>query len=102
MEDANDLRRLLSAGHKSRFDEYMDSVREAEIRVQKAQERVNMPLPTAGEFKLEQDVLPERPRQYVQTMLDMIYSAFKTDSTRVATYRIGRENGAGVSDRPRK
>ena len=32
-------------------------------------------------------------------MLDMIYLAFKTDSTRVATYQIGRENGAGVSDR---
>ena len=28
----------------------------------------------------------------------MIYLAFKTDSTRVATYQIGRENGAGVSD----
>ena len=32
-------------------------------------------------------------------MLDMIYLAFRTDSTRVATYQIGRENGQGQSDR---
>ena len=99
LEDANDLRRILSSDDRRRFDEYMDSVREAEIRVQKAQQWVNMPLPTADDFELEQDVLPETPRLYVQTMFDMIYLAFKTDSTRVATYQIGRENGAGVSDR---
>lgn len=99
LEDANDLRRILSSDDQHRFDEYVESVREAEVRVQKAQEWVNMPLPTADDFEFEQDVLPKKPRLYVQTMLDMIYLAFKTDSTRVATYQIGRENGAGVSDR---
>lgn len=99
LEDANDLRRILSANDKLRFDEYLDSVREAEIGVQKARDWVNMPLPTVDKSRLEEDVSPESPRLYVQTMLDMIYLAFKTDSTRVATYQIGRENGAGVSDR---
>lgn len=99
LEDANDLRRILSSEDKLRFDEYLDSVREAEIRVQKARKWVNMPLPKLDDYQLEQDVSPEAPRLYVQTMFDMIYLAFKTDSTRVATYQIGRENGAGVSDR---
>lgn len=99
LEDARDLRRILSSGDKLRFDEYLDSVREAEIRVQKARKWLNMPLPTVDQSQLEQDVSPDAPRLYVQTMLDMIYLAFKTDSTRVATYQIGRENGAGVSDR---
>lgn len=99
LEDANDLRKILSSDDKLRFDEYLDSVREAEVRVQKAREWVNMPLPTVGQSPLEQDVSPDAPRLYVQTMLDMIYLAFKTDSTRVATYQIGRENGAGISDR---
>jgi hypothetical protein len=31
-------------------------------------------------------------------MFELIYLAFQTDSTRVATYQIGRENGIGVSD----
>lgn len=99
LEDANDLRRILSSADKLRFDEYLDSVREAEIRVQKAREWVNRPLPNVDREKMEADISPESPRLYVQTMLDMIYLAFKTDSTRVATYQIGRENGAGVSDR---
>lgn len=99
LEDAKDLRRILSADDKRRFDEYMESVREAELRVQKAQAWVDLPLPTVDDYDLEQDVSPETPRLYVRTMLEMIYLAFKTDSTRVATYQIGRENGAGVSDR---
>ena len=99
LEDANDLRKILSSDDTLRFDEYLDSVREAEIRVQKAREWVNMPLPAVEQSQLEKDVSPDAPRLYVQTMLDMIYLAFKTDSTRVATYQIGRENGAGVSDR---
>ncbi|QDT08291.1 DUF1552 domain-containing protein [Planctomycetes bacterium K23_9] len=104
LEDASDLRGILSSNDKLRFDEYLDSVREAEIRVQKAKEWVNRPLPSVdGEqvdrAEIEADISPESPRLYVQTMLDMIYLAFKTDSTRVATYQIGRENGAGVSDR---
>lgn len=99
LEDANDLRRLLSSGDKQRLDEYLDSVREAEIRVQKAREWVNRPLPSVDRAKMESDISPESPKLYLRTMLDMIYLAFKTDSTRVATYQIGRENGAGVSDR---
>ena len=31
-------------------------------------------------------------------MLGLIHLAFQTDSTRVATYQIGRENGVGISD----
>ena len=31
-------------------------------------------------------------------MYELIYLAFKTDSTRVATYMIGKELGAGISD----
>ena len=31
-------------------------------------------------------------------MFDLMHLAFMTDSTRVATYQLGRENGIGVSD----
>jgi len=31
-------------------------------------------------------------------MYELIYLAFKTDTTRVATYQLGRENGVGISD----
>ncbi|GAB5405562.1 MAG: DUF1552 domain-containing protein [Aureliella sp.] len=99
LEDANDLRLTLGSDDQRRLDEYMESVREAEVRVQKAKQWVNMPLPSVDKPHLEQDISPESPREYVRAMLEMIYLAFKTDSTRVATYQIGRENGVGISDR---
>ena len=99
LADARDLRKTLAYEDKHRLEEYLDSVREAELRVQKAKEWVNRPLPSVDRDKMEADITPETPREYVRSMLDMIYLAFKTDSTRVATYQIGRENGAGVSDR---
>ncbi|MEW4486634.1 DUF1552 domain-containing protein [Thalassoglobus sp. JC818] len=99
LADAKDLRGTLSAEDQGRLDEYLNSVREAEIRVQKAKEWVHKPLPVVDQSLFEQDVSPDSPRLYLQSMFDMIYLAFKTDSTRVATYQIGRENGAGVSDR---
>ena len=38
-------------------------------------------------------------REYLRTMFELIYLAFKADLTRVATYQIGRENAVGISDR---
>ena len=99
MLDAKLLRKRLSTGDQSSLDEYLDSVREAEIRVQKAKRWIDMPLPTVDADDMKLDVAPDDPRRYVQTMFNMIYLAFKTDSTRVATYQIGRENGYGISDR---
>ena len=69
-----------------------------EVKVEKAKRWMNIPLPTVDVDHLKLDVTPEEPRNYLQTMFELIYLAFKTDSTRVATYQFGRENGVGVSD----
>lgn len=99
LQDAHDLRKILSHQDKHRFEEYLESVRSAELRVEKAKQWVNMPLPKVDREKIIADITPEEPRRYVRTMLEMMFLAFKTDSTRIATYQIGRENGVGVSDR---
>jgi hypothetical protein len=98
MEDAASLRRKLNSTDQHSLDEYLESVREAERRVEKARHWINTPLPVVKEDHLKLDITPDEPRAYVQTMFELIYLAFKTDSTRVATYQIGRENGFGISD----
>jgi hypothetical protein len=98
MEDAASLRRKLNSSDQHSLDEYLESVREAERRVEKARHWINTPLPVVKEDHLKLDITPDEPRAYVQTMFELIYLAFKTDSTRVATYQIGRENGFGISD----
>ncbi len=98
LADATSLRRRLSANDQRSLDEYLESVREAEIQVEKAKHWIDTPLPTVDSDHLNLDVTPDEPRQYVQTIFELLYLAFKTDSTRVATYQIGRENGFGISD----
>ncbi len=96
--DARSLRKTLSANDRRSFDEYLDSIRQAEVKVEKAKRWLNVPLPQVDREDLNLELTTEEPREYLQTMFELIYLAFKTDSTRVATYQIGRENGVGRSD----
>lgn len=98
LADANSLRRTLSPGDRHLLDEYLHSVRETEIKVEKAKQWVNIPLPKVEADALKLEVTPEEPRLFLQTMFELIYLAFKTDSTRTVTYQLGRENAIGVSD----
>jgi hypothetical protein len=98
LADAQQLRKRLSSHDQNSLDEYLHSVREAEIRVQKAKQWINTPLPSVNADRMNLEITPDQPRLYLQTMFELIYLAFKTDSTRVATYQIGRENGVGISD----
>ncbi len=98
LADARSLRQSLSSHDRKTLDEYLQSVRDTEIKVEKAKRWINIPLPKVDVDHLKLDITPEDPRVFLQTMFELIYLAFKTDSTRVATYQIGRENGIGVSD----
>lgn len=98
LDDARDLRRRLSEQDQQQLDEYLQSVRETEQRVAKASRWLEIPLPVVDADHLQLEITPEEPRTYLQTMFELIYLAFRTDSTRVATYQLGRENGVGVSD----
>ncbi len=98
LEDAKRLRRSLSQVDQRSLDEYLDSVRQAEVKVEKAKRWLGAPLPSLDGDPPNLELTTDEPREYLQTMFDLIYLAFKTDSTRVATYQIGRENGIGRSD----
>lgn len=98
LTDAQSLRKTLSSHDQGTLDEYLQAVRETEVSVEKAKRWMSLPLPVVVPEHLKLDITPDDPRDYVRTMFDLIYLAFKTDSTRVATYQIGRENGFGISD----
>lgn len=98
MEDARSLRKELSKRDQETFDSFLDSVRDTEINVAKAKRWMNLPVPKDDVDHLDLDITPEDPRKYVQTMFELIFLAFKTDSTRVATYQLGKEVSRGISD----
>ena len=86
-EEARRLARTLSAGDRSKLDEYLDTVRDIEQRIANAEAR--------GEQAVE---LPSRPTSIPETfeahaglMFDLLCLAFQTDLTRVFTMIFSRE-----------
>ncbi|MDA0374287.1 MAG: DUF1552 domain-containing protein [Planctomycetota bacterium] len=98
LADAQSLRRSLSQHDQQAFEEYLDAVRETEQKMERAKRWQDIPLPDVEGHGIDLDVGMDAPRAYFQSMLDLVHLAFRTDSTRVATYQVGRENGVGHSD----
>ena len=92
------LGRKLSARDRQTLQQYLDAVRDTEIKLAKAQKWIDTPVPTVDTGNLKLDADPKEARMYFQTMYELIYLAFLSDSTRVATFQLGRENGEGPHD----
>ena len=99
LEDARSLKRQISKHDQDTLEQYLQSVRETEKKVEKAKQWIKLPLPTVESAHLNLEISPNDPQDYLRTMFDLIFLAFQTDSTRTITYQIGRENGMGISDR---
>jgi hypothetical protein len=90
LDQAKSIRKRSSQADQARLDEYLDSVRgverrlEASLRPQKRwinEGKVPMDRPAAG--------IPESHPDHVRLMLDILLLAFWTDSTRIATFMLG-------------
>ena len=79
--------------------QYLDAVRDTEIKIAKAEKWLTTPVPKIDAKQLRLDVDPNEARLYLQAIYELTYLAFLSDSTRVATYMMGRENGDGIHDR---
>jgi hypothetical protein len=98
IEDTRSLGRKLSKRDQETLQQYLDSVRDTEVKLTKARRWLDTPLPNADSSQLHLEAGPKEARQYFQTMYELIYLAFLSDSTRVATFQLGRENGGGPHD----
>jgi hypothetical protein len=92
------LEKSLSKHDRQTLSQYLDAVRDTEVKLAKAQKWIDTPVPAVDTRNLHLDATPEEARLYFQTMYELIYLAFLSDSTRVATFQLGRENGEGPHD----
>ena len=99
LDDARSLRLRLGNADQQRLDEVLHALREVERRLIRAEDWLDKALPEVDRSKINLDVSPKGPTDYIRTMLDLIVLAFQTDTTRVATYQIGAEDGVGICDR---
>ena len=92
------LNRKLSRHDRETLEQYLDAVRDTEVKLLKAEQWIDAPLPKVDSSHLNLDVTVRDSRAYIQTIYELTYLAFLSDSTRVATYMMGRENTGGPQD----
>ncbi len=91
LADSKSIRLKLGQQDQQKLDEYLSSVRQIEQGVERSQKWLEIPrLELRDEERdlLHLDADDKAPLTYIRTMYDLIYLAFRTDSTRVATYQI--------------
>jgi hypothetical protein len=94
LEHSKQLNRTLGANDQRKFDEYLSSVRNIEQRVERAEAWLDVPKPEVLRDSIHADATQQGPKDYIKAIYDLMYLAFQTDSTRVATYMIGQVAGA--------
>jgi len=100
--DANlaEVRRLnekMGSADKGRMEQYLTSVREAEIRTSRADAWLDTPLPVVSDAEREntnRNIPHAKAGDYFRTVYDLMVLAFQTDVTRVATFSMGGEGDA--------
>ncbi|QDT63568.1 DUF1552 domain-containing protein [Calycomorphotria hydatis] len=100
--DANlaEVRRLdkkMGQADKGRMEQYLTSVREAEIRTWRADAWLDTALPHISDdvrARIDRDIPQANAGDYFRTIYDLILLAFQTDVTRVATFSMGGEGNA--------
>jgi len=90
IEEASTLQGTLGRGDRVKLVEYLDSIRDVERRIQKAEEQSNRELPVidhpAG--------VPATYDEHVRLMCDLQVLAYQADLTRVITFMLGLSSAA--------
>jgi len=88
MEDISRLQGSLGGSDRNRVDDYLDTVREVERRVQKSQQQTaEIALP---ELQRPTSV-PEAWEDHVKLMIDLQVLALQADLTRIISFQLARE-----------
>lgn len=88
------LRRRLGRIDQQKLDEYLTSVHEVEAQIRRSEAWLDVPKPAVDSATLDLKVNPrahDELKQYLATMFDLIFLAFQSDTTRVATFQLDQE-----------
>ncbi|MCH2114715.1 MAG: DUF1552 domain-containing protein [Pirellulales bacterium] len=97
LEDATDIRRDISRLDRQKLDEYLNSVREVEQRIERAGMRGELqgwrPTTTEPQMPRPHDGFPQDIVEHMRLMSDILVLAFQTDTTRVCTLKLNNDHG---------
>jgi hypothetical protein len=98
MADAEDLRRGISATDQRKLDEYLDSVRDVEQRIERAGQQGELQgwRPTLDKPNVPRppDGIPQNIADHMRLMIDVLVLGFQTDTTRISTLKLNNDHSS--------
>lgn len=95
LADAKSLRGQVSPGDRVKLDEYLESVRSIEKRIDRAASEQRLegwqPTLTQSDMVRPQNELPQDVPEHMKLILDLIVLAFQMDKTRIATCMLNND-----------
>jgi hypothetical protein len=97
LSDAKDFRRKISRRDQLKLDEYLNSVREVETRIEQAGKRGELqgfkPTLLEPDMPRPEDGYPQDIVEHMRLMSDLMVLAFQTDTTRICTLKLNNDHG---------
>ncbi len=98
LTDAKDLRRHISANDQRKLDEYLDSVREVETRIESAGKKGELqgwrPASSKPNIPRPADGIPQDIGEHMKLMCDILVLGFQTDTTRICTLKLNNDHSS--------
>ena len=98
LETADDLRRKISLADRRKLDEYLDSVRDVEARIEAAGTKGELqgwrPALEKPDIPRPADGIPQDIAEHMRLMCDILVLAFQTDTTRIVTLKLNNDHSA--------
>src|SRR4051812_48998554 len=98
LADATDFRRHISTSDQHKFDEYLDSVREVEQRIEQAGKKGQLqgwrPTLKLPNIPRPADGIPQDIAEHMRLMCDILVLGFQTDTTRICTLKLNNDHSS--------
>src|SRR3989442_2190050 len=98
LADAGDLRRRISASDQLKLDEYLESVRDVEQRIEDAGKKGELqgwrPTLTKPNIPRPPDGIPQDIGEHMRLMADILVLGFQTDTTRITTLKLNNDHSS--------
>lgn len=98
LADATDIRRQISTSDQRKLDEYLDSVREVEQRIERSGKKGELqgwrPTLAAPNVPRPADGIPQDIGEHMRLMCDILVLGFQTDTTRVSTLKLNNDHSS--------
>src|SRR5881628_1345323 len=98
LADAQDFRRQISSSDQRKLDEYLDSVRDVEQRIEQAGKKGELQgwRPTLAQPNIPRppDGIPQDIAAHMRLMCDILVLGFQTDTTRICTLKLNNDHSS--------